>query len=109
MLRSADPAVFAANLDRFLQHGATPDGPSPALHMPAFGDAASLTQDELADIEAFVMHANGVDRDAIAHPGIAPRRFAAIVAGVGALLVAALAVGARRAGRGVSAPPSPRG
>jgi ubiquinol-cytochrome c reductase cytochrome b subunit len=89
-LRDADPAVFAANLDRFVQHGADPAGA--ALEMPAFGDTTALTQAGLADVEAYVMRRNGVDRAAPLHPGVAPRRYAAAVGAAAAALAVALAV-----------------
>jgi ubiquinol-cytochrome c reductase cytochrome b subunit len=99
-LFSPQPETFAANLDRFLQHGARPGGPHPVLTMPAFGDTHSLTQAEIADLEAYVMSVNGVDRAAMEHPGMSPRLFAAtawaVCAGAGLLLwLAWLALGRR--------------
>jgi mono/diheme cytochrome c family protein len=61
-LFNKDPQVFANNIDPFLQHGSTPDGPDPTLKMPAFGDAHTLTQPQIADLEAYVLQLNGVDR-----------------------------------------------
>jgi mono/diheme cytochrome c family protein len=90
-LFSDDPVVFAANIDRFIQHGATPPGPAPALQMPAFGTTHSLTVQEIANIEAYVLSLNGVDAAKIIHPGITPLRF---VEGTVALFaVALLAIG----------------
>jgi hypothetical protein len=90
-LFSDDPAVSAANIDRFIQHGATPPGPAPALQMPAFGTTHSLTVQEIANIEAYVLSLNGVDAAKIIHPGITPLRF---VEGTVALFaVALLAIG----------------
>ena len=90
-LFSDDPVVFAANIDRFIQHGATPPGPAPALQMPAFGTTRSLTVQEIANIEAYVLSLNGVDAAKIIHPGITPLRF---VEGTVALFaVALLAIG----------------
>ncbi len=59
-LKSRNPSVFAANIDRIIQHGSIPDGPDPALFMPNWGDGRALSQREIADIEAYVMHLNGV-------------------------------------------------
>jgi sulfur oxidation c-type cytochrome SoxX len=74
-LFSTDPLTFATNVDRFIQYGATPPGPHPQLDMPAFGANASLTQQQIANIEAYILHLNGVDRAAIIHPGVTPGTF----------------------------------
>jgi mono/diheme cytochrome c family protein len=84
-LLDSDPAVFAENIDRFIQHGSVPPGTNPALHMPAFGDTSSLTQQEISNIEAYVMSLNGIDRAKLMHPGLMPRQFLLIVAGIFAL------------------------
>lgn len=76
---SKDPQLFAQNIDRFLQHGSTPEGPGPALRMPAFGDSNSLTQQQIANAEAYLLHLNGVDRAQIQNPGMLPKRFFIIV------------------------------
>jgi ubiquinol-cytochrome c reductase cytochrome b subunit len=81
-LYSVDPKVFAASIDRMIQHGAMPSGPHPALHMPAWGDTRSLTQEEISNLEAYIMKLNGVDRGEIINPGIRPRTFFFIVAGL---------------------------
>jgi mono/diheme cytochrome c family protein len=82
-----DPVVFAANIDRVIQQGATSPGPGPALQMPAFGTTHSLTLPEIANIEAYVLSLNGVDAAKIIHPGITPLHF---VEGTAVLLVLAL-------------------
>lgn len=92
-IRSSNPGDFAENLDRFLQHGAIPGQDGGALTMPAFGQTATLTQAEIADIEAYVMQQNGVNRAAILSPGIAPRRYFWMTAGAGAVLALLLAAG----------------
>ena len=61
-LASKTASAFAANIDRYLQHGSIPDGPSPALIMPNWGDSRALSQKEIADLEAYVMRLNGVRR-----------------------------------------------
>ena len=53
-------AIFARDLDVFIQHGSRPAGPSPELEMPAWGDHHLLGQSDIADIEAYVMSLNGV-------------------------------------------------
>ncbi len=70
-----DADVFADNIDRFIQHGSMPPGPGPALHMPAFGATKALTQQEIANVEAYIMQLNTVNRGAIEHPGVDPRTF----------------------------------
>ena len=70
-----DPAVFAANIDGFVQHGSMPKGKAPQLHMPPVGVTNTLTQQQIAQIEAYVLALNGVDRAAIRRPGIAPVPF----------------------------------
>lgn len=61
-LASKIPSAFAAKIDPFIQHGSIPDGPNPALFMPNWGDSRALSQQEIADVEAYVMRLNGVRR-----------------------------------------------
>ena len=61
-LKDKKPAAFAAKIDRFIQHGSVPDGPKPALFMPDWGDSRSLSQQEIASVEAYIMRLNGVKR-----------------------------------------------
>jgi hypothetical protein len=61
--------------------------------MPAFGDTNTLTQPEIANIEAYILRLNGVDRGQVIHPGIEPQRFFLLVVvsfGLVALLLAGL-------------------
>jgi len=85
-----NPQIFAENIDRIIQHGSTPPGPSPQLVMPAFGDTNSLTQQEISDIEAYVLQINHVDRAQLEHPGIPPNQLffitLAVFLGAGILL-----------------------
>jgi ubiquinol-cytochrome c reductase cytochrome b subunit len=74
-LFSDDPSVFAVQIDRFIQHGSIPKGSHPAIYMPAYGDGMTLTQAQIAAIEAYILDLNGVDRAKIEHPGMSPRRF----------------------------------
>jgi ubiquinol-cytochrome c reductase cytochrome b subunit len=69
------PLVFAGNIDRYIQHGSVPDGPNPALKMLPFGDNHSLTQQQIANLEAYVMSLNGTDRAALINPGMQPLHF----------------------------------
>jgi mono/diheme cytochrome c family protein len=60
-IANPDPKVFATNLDLFLEHGSVPEGPAPWLMMPSFGDSQMLTEQEIADLIAYVMNLNGVE------------------------------------------------
>jgi mono/diheme cytochrome c family protein len=57
-LVNPDPAVFAKNIDLFIQHGSRPDGTSPVFSMPAWGDQSLLTQQQIADVIAYVTSLN---------------------------------------------------
>ena len=57
-LVSKDPKVFAYNLDLFIQHGSTPEGKNPTLKMAAWGDDGKLTQQQIADVIAYIMSLN---------------------------------------------------
>jgi mono/diheme cytochrome c family protein len=59
-LADKDPSVFAANIDRFIQHGSMPTGSNPILFMPNW--AAKLSQQDIANLEAYILHLNGVAR-----------------------------------------------
>jgi mono/diheme cytochrome c family protein len=59
-IANRDSKVFAANVDLFIEHGSVPDGPSPVIMMPSFGDSKMLTEQEMADLIAYVMSLNGV-------------------------------------------------
>jgi sulfur oxidation c-type cytochrome SoxX len=72
---SSDPQTFAENVDRVLQFGAIPKGPMPEKKMLEFGMTNSLTQEEIADLEAYILERNGVDRAQLPHPGIPPKIF----------------------------------
>ncbi len=59
-IANPDPRVFAARMDVFIQHGSIPAGPSPEILMPAFGDRNLLTQQQIADLIAYVIRLNTV-------------------------------------------------
>ncbi len=86
-LYNADPAVFAATIDKIMQHGSMPSGPHPALHMPAWGDTRSLTQQEISNLEAYILKLNGSDRGKIVDPGMEPRTFFFVLAGIYVLFI----------------------
>ncbi|MBW4054679.1 MAG: c-type cytochrome [Proteobacteria bacterium] len=88
-LYNISPKLFATTIDLIIQHGSHPAGPHPVLHMPAFGDTQSLTQEEISDLEAYILNLNGVNRGEITHPGLQPRIFLGAVAGIFALVMVA--------------------
>ncbi len=90
-LYDKDPKVFVANIDRIIQHGSVPEGPHPVLHMPDWGDSRSLTQQKIANLEAYILKLNGVDRAQLVHPGMEPRSFYLLVVIVYALVMLLLA------------------
>jgi mono/diheme cytochrome c family protein len=53
-----DASIFAANVDRIVEHGSVPAGPGPLLIMPPYGDLGLLTQQQIADIIAYVLEIN---------------------------------------------------
>jgi mono/diheme cytochrome c family protein len=55
---SSDYKTFASNIDLFVQHGSTPAGTNPAISMPAWGDKNALTQQQIADVIAYVISLN---------------------------------------------------
>ena len=58
LLTSPDSNVFTTNLDLFIEHGSTPDGPGPTFSMPAWGDKKLLTPQQIADVIAYVLSLN---------------------------------------------------
>jgi menaquinol-cytochrome c reductase cytochrome b/c subunit len=69
-LKSDNPQAFVDNIDPIIQHGAISGGTG--LQMPAFGDSNSLTQAQIADLEAYILRINGVDRAMLKNPGVQP-------------------------------------
>jgi len=90
-LADKDPARFVAKIDPFLQNGATPPGPRPALKMPDFGRSLALTQAQISHLEAYVLSLNGVRRDEISAPGVRPVTFFFLV--LAAFCLAAAGIG----------------
>ncbi len=50
--------TFATNIDLFIQNGSVPEGQSPLKTMPAWGVSGDLTQQQIADIIAYVISLN---------------------------------------------------
>jgi mono/diheme cytochrome c family protein len=86
-LSNKNAQIFTNNIDRFIQHGSRPEGPNPALTMLPFGDSESLTQQMIANVEAYILHLNGVDRAQPVHPGIQPHTFFWLVVIVFAIIL----------------------
>ncbi|AMV71754.1 hypothetical protein JCM30471_01850 [Desulfuromonas carbonis] len=55
---SPDAKVFATNIDLFLEHGSIPEGSKPAMTMPAWGAGNLLTQQQIADLIAYLIKLN---------------------------------------------------
>jgi S-disulfanyl-L-cysteine oxidoreductase SoxD len=58
LLKSSDHMTFVTNLDLFVQHGSTPAGPGPTYSMPPWGDSGKMTQQQIADVIAYVISLN---------------------------------------------------
>ncbi len=59
-IANSDPKTFAYNVDLFIENGSIPEGEGPLLLMPPFGARNMLTQQQIADLIAYVMSLNGV-------------------------------------------------
>jgi mono/diheme cytochrome c family protein len=57
-LKSSDHLTFVTNLDLFIQHGSTPAGPGPTFSMPPWGDKNVLSQQQIADVIAYLISLN---------------------------------------------------
>jgi mono/diheme cytochrome c family protein len=57
-IKNADPKIFALNLDIFIQNGSVPAGTTPKLKMTDFGLTNFLTQQQIADVIAYVISLN---------------------------------------------------
>jgi mono/diheme cytochrome c family protein len=57
-LVSSDYQTFAYNLDLFLQNGSVAEGPNAAFQMPAWGADGGLTQQQIADVIAYLISLN---------------------------------------------------
>jgi mono/diheme cytochrome c family protein len=57
-LIDSDFAVYKGNLDLFIEHGSLPEGEQPRIAMPAFGDSGILTEQQIADLIAYLIDLN---------------------------------------------------
>jgi mono/diheme cytochrome c family protein len=58
LLKDPDYKTFAINIDLFIQHGSRPEGPSPYRTMPGWGDKGAITQQQIADVIAYIIGLN---------------------------------------------------
>ncbi len=58
-IADTDPKVFACNVDLFIEHGSVPSGPNPQQTMTPWGDNKQLTDQQIADVIAYIMSLNG--------------------------------------------------
>lgn len=57
-LASRDYKQFAAKIDLFIYPGSAPEGKNPERKMPAEGDQKMLTQQQSADVIAYIISLN---------------------------------------------------
>jgi mono/diheme cytochrome c family protein len=57
-LISSDYKTYATNLDLFIEHGSTPEGPGPTFTMPPWGDKKTLTSQQIADVISYLISLN---------------------------------------------------
>lgn len=57
-IANPDKTIFATNVDLFIEHGSIPSGSSPLLMMPSFGDSKMLTDQQIADLIAYIISLN---------------------------------------------------
>ena len=81
-LFNKNPEIFVSNIDKFIQHGAVPPGKNPKLQMFDYGDSFTLTQQEIANIEAYILNLNGVNRAELQVTSFSPQKYFFIIAGV---------------------------
>ncbi len=81
-LYSTEPQTFANNIDVIIQHGAVPAGSNPALQMFDYGDSHTLTQQQIAHLEAYILNLNGVNRAQIEVTAFTPKQYFVITAGI---------------------------
>jgi mono/diheme cytochrome c family protein len=57
-LKDPDYKTFATNLDLFLENGSTPAGTNPIFQMPPWGSSGTLSQQQIADVIAYIISLN---------------------------------------------------
>jgi ubiquinol-cytochrome c reductase cytochrome b subunit len=97
-----DVQFFVDNVDNYIQNGSVPDpdqdGNNPKYKMPSFGNTYTLSQPQIADVEAYVLALNNTKRAVIVKPGVDPQTYAWWTLG-GFLVVAVVSAAALIGGR----------
>lgn len=57
-LVNSDYKTYAYNIDLFIQNGSVPEGPNAAFQMPAWGFNGALSQQQIADVIAYIIGLN---------------------------------------------------
>jgi mono/diheme cytochrome c family protein len=112
-LVSTDYKTFATNLDLFIEHGSTPEGPGPTFSMPAWGDKKALTPQQIADVISYVISLNPASSTAGGSPtstaaGASPTAASTGAASTGTPAASATQASAQSSG-GVPRPSNPGG
>ena len=55
---NTDYKTYATNIDKYIEHGSTPEGTNPGLVMTAWGDTKALTPQQIADVIAYIISLN---------------------------------------------------
>lgn len=92
-----DPQEFVLKIDLVIEEGAKNQG---KVLMPAFGSSSTMSQAQIADVEAYVLRLNGVDRAQLVNPGMDPKLFFFVVLAAFAIIDVAGLIGSARLGRG---------
>ena len=101
-LFNKNPQIFANNIDKFIQHGSVPGGPNPALKMFDYGDSYTLTQQQIANIEAYILNLNGINRAQLEVTSFSPKQYFLIISIVfAALCVILIFIGISRKRRNI--------
>lgn len=90
------PEQFAVNIDEVIQVGSVTKD---KVLMPPFGASSTMSQPQIADLEAYLLRLNGVERARIINPGVDPKQFFYVALVAFALADIAALVGLARARR----------
>ena len=91
-LYNTSPELFSQGVDKFIQHGSIPQGENPQLKMEAYGDKNLLTQQQISDLEAYILDLNKIERGMLVNPGIQPVTFFVIFSGIILLTIVLLLI-----------------
>ena len=68
--------------------------------MPAFGSSSTMSQAQIADVEAYILRLNGVDRARLVSPGMDPKLFFFVALAAFAMVDVAGLIASARLARG---------